>query len=214
MDWNRLCWLVLMSALLSLGGSALCQKSGPQGKPMDYSGEWWLSRSSIEQRGYINGDADCYTSELKGDLKSMPPAEKVQTFVSEFYEGPTRWSVPASRVIRMFGSHPTASHQASSSGGESWNEPHGYWDGLWWKGGTIPRLEQLGYVQGYLACYREEAHSPDGTFSKVPSEYVSLINEWYRSTGKEGAKIADVLFKFRDQAQRSKPGSTHHEYPE
>ncbi|MGH9352861.1 MAG: hypothetical protein ACRD2G_11990 [Terriglobia bacterium] len=115
--------------------------------------------------------------------------------------------MPVFRVIRMFDSRNAASHAVGPSGGESWNESHGYWDGLWWKGGTIAKLSQLGYVEGYLACYQGEAHSPKGTFSKAPSQYVSLISDWYKSTGKEDAKIADVLFRFRDHAQSPKPGS-------
>jgi len=107
----------------------------------------------------------------------------------------------------MFDSRNAALHETGPSGGESWNETHGYWDGLWWKGGTTAKLSQLGYVEGYLACYRGEAHSPRGSFSKSPSQYVSLITGWYKSSGKEDAKIADVLFKFRDDARSSKPES-------
>jgi len=203
----KFCRLVLMTFTLTLCAAALGQQNRLEEKPMNYGGEWWLSRSSIEQRGYINGDADCHTSEHKGELKSVASAEKVQAFVNQFYEDPTRWSVPVFRVIRTFDSRHVASHEASSPKGESWNEPHGYWDGLWWKGGTIPRLTQLGYVEGYLACYDGEAHTPGGTLSKPPAQYVSLISGWYKRTGKEDAKIADVLFKFRDQEQRSKPES-------
>jgi hypothetical protein len=114
-------------------------------------------------------------------------------------------SVPVFRVIRRFDSSDATSHEAPS-GGESWSESHGYWDGLWWKGGTIAKLSQLGYVEGFLACYEGEAHNPRGTFSKSPAEYASLISDWYKRTGKEDAKIGDVLFKFRDQA-RSESGS-------
>ena len=194
-----------MTAALTLCGSAFGQRSGSEDKAMNYGGKWWLSRSSIEQHGYINGDADCYTSELHGELKGLASAEKVQAFVNQFYGDPTHWSVPVFRVIRTFDSRHATPHEPSSSEGEAWNETHGYWDGLWWKGGAIPRLEQLGYVEGYLACYQDEARSPKGTFSKAPSRYVPLISGWYKSTGKEDAKIADVLFKFRDQAQPSKP---------
>ena len=200
-------WLVVTITTLIMCGSALGQQGSLKRKTMDYGGKWWLSRSSIEQRGYINGDADCYTSELNGKLEDLASADEVQKFVNQFYEDPPHWSVPLFRVIRMFDSRHAASHQAGkSSDGEVWNEPHGYWDGLWWKGGSIARLSQLGYVEGYLACYQGEAHSPKGTFSKSPSQYVSLITGWYKTTGHESAKIGDVLFKFRDHPQGSKPG--------
>jgi len=104
MDRKSFSWPVVIVAVLILCTPTLGQRSGPEEKTMSYGGEWWLSRSSIEQRGYINGDADCYTSELKGELKNVPPAEKVQAFVNHFYEDPTHWSVPVFRVIRMFNS--------------------------------------------------------------------------------------------------------------
>lgn len=207
MDRRKLCWLVVMTATLTLCGSVVGQQNGLEEKTMNYGGRWWLSRSSIEQRGYINGDADCYTSELGGKLADTPAVADVQKFVNEFYVDPPHWPVPVFRVIRMSDSRHVASHEAGPPGGESWNEPHGYWDGLWWKGGTIAKLSQLGYVEGFLACYQGEAHSHKGTFSKRPAQYVSLITGWYKSTGKEDAKIADVLFKFRDNSQSSKPGS-------
>lgn len=197
-------WFVVIAATLTLCATALGQRNGLQEKTMNYGGEWWLSRSSIEQRGYLNGDADCDTSQLNGKLGSVPPEEKVQAFVNQFYEDPTHWPVPVFRVIRRFDSSDGTSHQVPS-GGENWRESHGYWDGLWWKGGTIAKLSQLGYVEGFLACYEGEAHSPRGTFSKSPAQYASLISGWYDRTGKEDAKIADVLFRFRDQEQQPKP---------
>lgn len=205
MNRMKFCWFLLMTFTLTLCAPALGQRNQPEEKTMDYGGEWWLSRSSIEQRGYIDGDADCYTSLLKGELKSIASTEKVQAFVNQFYEDPTHWPSPVSHVVRTFYSRNAVSHEASSTGSESWNEPHGYWDGLWWKGGTIARLTQLGYVEGYLACYKNEAHSPHGTFSKSSTEYVSLISSWYDRTGKEDTKIADVLSRFRDQLRSPGP---------
>lgn len=208
MDRGKLCWLVVMTVTLSLCGSALGQQGGLEEKTMNYGGKWWLSVASLEQRGYINGDTDCYIWELGGKARAGSATGDVQAFVNRFYEDPPHWPVPMFRVILMFDTRHAASHKASPSGGEVWNGPHGYWDGLWWKGAGYPNtLEQLGYVEGYLACYQGEAHSPKGTFSKPPAQYVSLITGWYKTTGREDAKIADVLFKFRDNPQSSKPGS-------
>lgn len=76
------------------------------------------------------------------------------------------------------------------------------------------QLEQVGFVEGYLACHAKLDHNKGGTFSKPAAEYVNLITEWYgfnRDTDAVNAKrqptaIADVLFKFRDQAQ---PATSH-----
>jgi hypothetical protein len=208
MTARRFFWVVTMAATLALCGSALGQRRGMEKKTMNYGGKWWLSVSALEQRGYINGDFDCDTWELGDESAPNSTAEDVQKFVSQFYEDPPHWSVAVFRVIRMFDSHHAGpSKKSRVPDGEMWSEPHGYWDGLWWKGAGYPNtLEQLGFVEGYLACYQGGAHSPKGTFSKSPAEYVSLISGWYERTGKEDAKIADVLFKFRDNLQNSKPG--------
>lgn len=205
MGWKTFAWLILIASL------SLCvQTFGQEHEEVpNYGGKWWLSVSALEQVGYINGNFDCDTWEL-GD-KSAPEstAEEMQKFISQFYEDPPHWSVPVFRAIRTFESHHTGPlKKGRPSDGEVWGEPHGYWDGLWWKGAGYPNtLEQMGYVEGFLACYEGEAHSPRGTFSKPPVQYVSLISNWYKRTGKEDVKIADVLFKFRDREQHSKPES-------
>jgi hypothetical protein len=209
MDRKSFSWLVVMAATLTLCVPVLGQRSGLDEKAMNYGGKWWLSVASLEQRGYINGDFDCDTWEVGNRSVPNSTAEDVQKFVNEFYVDPPHWPVPVFRVIQTFYSHEAKQADGGKpSDGEVRSEPHGYWDGLWWKGAGYPNtLEQLGYVEGYLACYEGEAHSPRGTFSKAPAQYVSLISGWYKRTGKEDAKIADVLFKFRDQELHSKSGS-------
>jgi hypothetical protein len=209
MNPKRFFWLVIAAGVLTLCGSALGQRSSLEEKTINYRGKWWLSVSALEQRGYINGDFDCDTWEIGNKSAPNSTAEEVQKFVSKFYEDPPHWSVPVFRVIRMFDSrHAGPLKKSEASDGEVWSEPHGYWDGLWWKGAGYPNtLEQSGYLEGYLACYGGEAHSPKGTFSKPPAQYVSLITGWYKRTGKEDTKIADVLFKFRDQEPHSKSES-------
>lgn len=194
------CLLLFMIAALGFCPCASGRRLSLEEKAKSYDGKWWLSVSSLEQLGYINGSFDCDTWEL-GD-RSVPnsTAEEVQKFVRQFYVDPPHWNAPVFRVIQMFeSSHTEPLKKSGASDGEQWSEPHGYWDGLWWKGAGYPNtLEQLGYIEGYLACYQNEAHSPHGTFSKSPADYVSLIGGWYR-TGNEDAKIANVLYKFRDQ---------------
>lgn len=208
MDRKSLLWVAVIITALVLCTPALGQRSGLEEKTVNYDGKWWLSVSSLEQRGYINGDFDCDTWELADKSAPNSTSEGVQRFVSQFYQDPPNWRAPVFRVIHTFYSrHADPPQKGSRTGGEAWSKPHGYWDGLWWKDAGYPNvLEQLGYVEGYLACYEGEVHSPKGAFSKPPAEYVSLISDWYKRTGKEDAKIADVLFKFRDQAQHAKHG--------
>jgi hypothetical protein len=199
MTHARLCCLAVLVTAFSSPALLSCQQRPSQPKPAEYGGRWWLSVSSLEQRGFINGSFDCTTWKLGDRRGARDTAEEVQKFANGFYEDPSHWPVPVSRIVEMYDSRHTSSPK-QISGAEVWNEPHGYWDGLWWKGAGYPNtLEQRGYVEGYLNCYRFKTNAPTKTFSKSPKEYVVQITDWYRRSGREDAKIADVLFSLSDQ---------------
>lgn len=198
-------FLVLAAAFLAPRGSSRGAQGMEKGLSDDkYDGYWWLSVSSAEQLGFLDGLADCYSFELKGKFGYARSTQENQQFVTRFYDDAYRRERPVFEAFLKALSHP--SEVKRPEGGEVWNEPHGYWDGMWWKGGMEPELTltQRGFVEGYLWCYREKAHSFRGGFSKPPEEYVRLINGWYQRTARDEEKIADVLFKFRDHQQRSK----------
>jgi hypothetical protein len=98
--------------------------------------------------------------------------------------------------------------EVAASGGEHWDEEHGFYDGQYWAqafavGGTD---EQLGFVEGYLTCNHSLAHDHAGVFSKTPAAYRMLISQWYAFDSQTGdidrtratEKIPDVLRRFRD----------------
>ncbi len=206
-------YVALVMVALMVASAVSCRTEGAQAVKASsngkkYDGGWWLSVSSAEQSGFLDGLADCYGFELKGKFRYARSAQENQQFVTRFYDDPYRRKLPVFEVFLQALDHP--SEVKRPEGGEVWDEPHGYWDGLWWKGGTEPELalSQKGFVEGYLWCYAEKAHSPRGTFSKSPENYVTLITKWYEETGREEEKIADVLFKLRDNPaprNRAKP---------
>lgn len=163
-----------------------------------FDGSWWLSSSSAEQLGFRDGLADCHLWEVKLKLPYDRSAQDDQVFITDFYrKNPRKLGVPVYEVFLKASDRPSPLGQ---SGGEHYDEAHGYWDGVWWKGWNDPErgLSQKGFVEGYLWCYREKSGSRRGTFSQTPDEYVKRITEWYEKTGADESKIADVLFKFRD----------------
>jgi hypothetical protein len=163
-----------------------------------FDGTWWLSSSAAEQLAFRDGLADCHLWELKGSLKYERSAQDDADYITGFYHANPRHS--ARSVYDVFLEASTRPRTIQPSGGEHFSEPHGYWDGLWWKGFNEPELalSHKGFVEGYLWCYSEKADSNRGTFSKTTGAYTRLISDWYAKSGNDETKIADVLFKFRD----------------
>jgi hypothetical protein len=176
-----------------------------QARQTTYNGHWWLLLTSEEQSGYLNGDADCHSFELKSKARYSKSFADEEEEVTNFYRNkPDELVLPVFDAIRIAEELPPL--RKAKKGGEVWNEPHGYWDGQWWREGTP--ADRIGFVEGYLACYQLGARNARASFSKSAAEYVALINEWYRLNEETGdvdqkkveTKIANVLFKFRDHS--------------
>jgi hypothetical protein len=175
---------------------------------VNYDGHWWLSITSGERQGFLDGYYDCYTYEYNGPARftTNPPARAIY-FVTQFYEGdPTRLNQAVSDAYYRFRDRPD---DAPAKKDEPMKEPHRNYYGLAWQqmGGVGGKASQLGFVEGYLWCHAHLSQNKGGTYSKSPSEYAALITQWYRyieatneiDTKREPAKIADVLFNFRDR---------------
>ena len=165
-----------------------------------FDGNWWLSASSDEQLGYLNGDADCRTFELGMSRKHFSSLAEEQRLVSNFYEKqPDLRSESVFQVI-----HRQQTQQTPPTGGEVWHERHWQFDGDWWTESSP--AERTGFIEGYLRCYSEKRSKKKAKFSDAVSHYVEQINRWYRVDALPPiprpiieTKIADVLFKFRDR---------------
>jgi hypothetical protein len=167
-----------------------------------FDGEWWRAIGPEQQAGFVDGYYDCYSYDAKGPNTATGSIVEFQKAVSDFYDAhqdQLRTSVPA--VLRDLAVS-YKSPRVPLKGGEVWNEPHGYYDGLWWKQ-SEPK-EQIGYLEGYLRCYSHDLPQPPAQFSNRPTEYQELITRYYNNPKhSEDKKIADVLYHFRDaQAAR------------
>lgn len=198
--------ILWMLALVMLMGRSFLPAKELKTSPSEFDGNWWLSASSDEQDGYLNGDADCATWELKIKAKYSHSIEENQKFITQFYnDNPSRRSDPVFQVSRKAEDIPAPPRP---QGGEVWTEPHGYLDGDWWTQSSP--LNRVGFVEGYLRCYAQKRSKKKVHFSKKASFYVEQINRWYRVDDPppiplkiSEEKIATVLFKFRDEASRN-----------
>lgn len=203
-----------LSLLLVL--SSYCA-TGQQKPETTYNGHWWLSIRSAERTGFLNGYLDCYTYEYKGADRFSSPINTYEDSITHFYKrGPSfELNDSVAGLLRQF--RDPAGRVVIDKYAQPATGPHGGDDGLYWMQISDypgPQLEQRGFVEGYLACHAGLDQNKGGTFPKPAAEYVKLITQWYgfkRDTGDINAKrqptaIADVLFKFRDQAEA---GNTH-----
>lgn len=208
--------LLLLAVVGSLSIALGPHATTPARAKVRYDGHWWLSISKDEQSGFLNGYFDCYTYEYKGPAKfTRTPPDLARALVTRFYErNPSHLSDPVGRVFYSFRDLP--GEKSPATGGQPITGRHGYYRGLYWgelyEGNTSG---QLGFVEGYLNCHAVLNYNKGGIFSKPPSDYVALINRWYGIIPhnesyllkRESLPIADVLFKFRDRAQPTRPRS-------
>jgi len=165
-----------------------------------YDGNWWLTVSAAKQSGFLDGLSDCNSFELNARSHYQRSTQENQQYVTNFYEG-----YPDQIRTSVFDVYIHAENQPPKvkplGDGEVWDEPHGYYDGMWWNGGIEAEalLLRRGFVEGYLWCYTNKAHSPKGSFSGPPTVYVARITKWYQTPAHVNDKIADVLFRFRDR---------------
>jgi hypothetical protein len=200
----RLRWTRVSLLLAVLGMSCGIGRAAPE--PV-YNGHWWLSISTDQQDGFLNGYFDCYKYDHGGPYHfTRNPPDTARSLVTRFYEGNSAqlgMSVP--EVFYRFRDLP--GQTVTGHGGEPIKGRHGFYHGRYW--GVLGQDGELGYVEGYLWCWKNCLHSKGATFSKSPSEYVALISKWYGlnpKTGlnvdRESAKIADVLYRFRDRNEK------------
>ena len=93
-----------------------------------------------------------------------------------------------------------------ASGGESWRERHGYFDGEYWR--QSDDSERQAFVSGYLACRAKYLHLT----TDVPiAVIVSKISKWYRinpenvsdiDPQRSNDKIGDLLDRILNEKHR------------
>ncbi len=176
-----------------------------------YDGHWWVSITSAEQSGFLDGYFDCYTYAHKGTRRfaARPPATLSEA-VTNYYRRPAHLDTRFPVVFEQFRNR--LGETFVDRRDEMLEEPHGYYNGALWREMSVPsgpQLEQIGYVEGYLSCRRELGGSRRASLSRRPAAYVTLISRWYRFDPvkntmdplRERRKIADVLSRFRDRAK-------------
>ena len=146
---------------------------------MHFDSGWWMSINTYEQEGFIWGYLD---SPCAPPISS--PTSEVQRFLNGYLPDHPKVTIPTALQV--------AGHQMkpwkSLPGGEVWTDAHGFMDGGWWGDTTHgDQAEQLGYVEGYLACKHQPVDAP------TVHSYAAAIDKYYDSPKHEHTKIAYVI---------------------
>lgn len=196
---------VMAGLLVSVPNGAAAAQTGPR----RFDGHWWTAAASAEQRGFVSGYLDCYVYEYKGPAGfSNRSTMALQGLITRYYQrGAASLDEAVPGVLSRYQDRPGDTVPAQE-GAEVHFEPHGFFDGDFWRQITGP--ERLGFLEGYLLCHATQSRNQGGAFSRSVAEYQNLITRWYRlneatdeiDEGRAREKIADVLFRFRDGGSR------------
>ena len=165
-----------------------------------YDGTWWQSISQQERSGFVAGAIDCYVSDYRGarwfEGNSL---DAYRDRVTAFYQASaSRMGDSVFQALLAVGD----SSRAEGGGQPAPVTEHGYFTGLYWMQMHLGGPEQqLGFLEGYLSCYRHFLPNEAKAFTRSPAEYRALITQWYRfdeATGdvdaeRQKAPIAEAL---------------------
>jgi hypothetical protein len=195
------CQLVMFVLLISSSVSAQSNV---------YDGGWWQMRTAPEQEGFIFGFGDCYADPAGQKIRILLDDAEIRIAMGTYYQGHERLRTrPVAQVLKdIWSGHVSVPEAKHAAAGQGWRERHGYFDGLWWKGSSP--TEQLGFVEGYIACHNTE-HRKVQPLRLPAASYVQSINAWYAMPGDESVaaqrraeKVGDVLLRFMQTGSPSR----------
>lgn len=195
------CQLVMFVLLISSSVSAQSNV---------YDGGWWQMRTAPEQEGFIFGFGDCYADPAGQKIRILLDDAEIRIAMGTYYQGHERLRTrPVAQVLKdIWSGHVSVPEAKHAAAGQGWRERHGYFDGLWWKGSSP--TEQLGFVEGYIACHNTE-HRKVQPLRLPAVSYVQSINAWYAMAGDESVaaqrraeKVGDVLLRFTQTGSPSR----------
>lgn len=188
-----------MRATLLVGMSVLILALPSRGEDPAFDGRWWRLASHGRQIGFLNGVSDCHQYELRRRDGKFRSIKQLRDLLEQYFSDNANTLTPIRVAIAEIGKNLQPYMIEHAEGADTHPDRHGYYDGLWWRGGG-PKDEQIGFVEGYISCL------PDGRamFPASYMIYVNNINKWYeRHSDRE--KIADVLYRFATKPKRTSP---------
>lgn len=194
---NRIRPIAITVATLLVASLAIQSNAQETGK---YNGRWWLSISKKKRTSFLNGYLDCYAFEASGSDRFGAISRHAQQITALYETNPQTLEVSVADVFHKF--KLKDDDPEPMSGGESWNEPHWYYDGEFWR--EIGSLGRTAFVEGYMYCLERAALGSRRAFPRSAQYYSNLVTTWYPIDDEKETinieemreKIARVLFQF------------------
>jgi hypothetical protein len=166
-------------------------------KPEAYDGNWWLAADSSERSGFLDGARDCLV--WIAHAKLPRDVDNLEEQIEQYYDvHPSSRNLPVSTVWQKVAIQgPPATPRPA--GGEVYTNPHGYYDGEFWRTGS--ESSNRGFLEGYLWCIRTCVKEPTEAYSRSIDYYFDKIWNYVQAYPKaaQNETIADILFRFRDR---------------
>ncbi len=167
-------------------------------KQAAYDGNWWLAAESGERTGFLDGTRDCLV--WVADAKLPRDIDNLEEKIGQYYKThPNDRSVAVSTIWQKVSTQgPPATPRPA--GGEVYTNPHGYYDGEFWREGS--ELANRGFLEGYIWCMRTCVKEPADTYSRSIDYYFDKIWDYiekHPGTAKYNEPIATILSRFHDR---------------
>lgn len=178
-------WLACSAALLQLAMLGAAQKAVSAEAPSSSFGrQWFANATRPEIGGFLNGYYDCLPDPAIRALPgwSMSNSEMTDRIADYYAQHGADLSVAqvATAIAKASPGRTRDPHAEAHPG------RHGFFDGLWWKGGSDS--ERLGYVEGFLTCLKRP------TTAKRSRGIEEAVTAWYAGNpDRESSPIASVL---------------------
>jgi len=196
----------ILAFVMSVGPSCISAQTG-SAKPSDsadkketkekvYDGDWWARAAPDERSGFLQGAADCL--EWAAHAKLPRAIDHLEEQIDRYYKAhPTDRNIAVTTVWQRVSTQGSPA-KPSPPGGEVWTNPHGFFDGQWWR--ETSEAQNLGFIEGYLWCMRTCVNQPSETYSRPVSYYVDEISKYIALHPKaDGQAVAKILSRFRDR---------------
>jgi len=190
--------LRIIAIALLLGSCPLPTHATDNQPSENFDGKWWSLADSGQKSGFLNGATDCLTAVAHERWVSRS-IEWAIPKITDYYKTHTADNgVPVVEVWRKVLSGAPA--ETPRKGGEVRTNPHGYYDGLYWRGSS--ESEQRGFLEGYLWCLRTRVQSRSNTYSQSVDYYKERVNTYVQKHPKsDDEAIAAILSRFCDNTK-------------
>lgn len=183
--------------------TALSQQASGNKEPKEkvYDGNWWLTKEVDERYGFMDGVDDCLTWVAHAKGPPGGPYQFEQKITRYYKAHPAERSVSVLEVWRKVARE--SPPPKPIPGGETWSNPHGYFDGTYWVQMYYDSARQA-FIEGYLWCLRTCVDKPSEMYARPAAYYVHRISDYIQTHPKTAydEAIATILSRFRDNPKQ------------